>query len=118
MLSASYLLLCRLEAPGKKTRVTLGGSRPLSRRVCLAAIKAQGSSPRPNEYIGSDGRRKATIEEAFFPDTQSPLKAAGSVGRQPPWGISWQTSEQSVEWNDDIKQRLLTVCFGESKLAT
>lgn len=74
--------------------------------VCLAGEK---SAKRPIEYIGSDGRRKSTIEEAFTPNTSSAVGDPSTQGRPPPWSIGWQTSERSIEWNDDIKLRLLTV---------
>ena len=71
----------------------------------------QGHSPstRPQEYIGSDGRRKATIEEAFSTQSGNTSESQGTDGRTPPWGISWQTAERNLEWNDDIKHRLLKV---------
>lgn len=83
--------------------------RTLSRTViCLSA--GDGSAKRPKEYFGSDGRRKSTIEEAFTPTTD--VGDPATQGRPPPWAIGWQTSERSLEWNDDIKLRLLTVCVG------
>ena len=78
--------------------------------VCLADSK---SAKRPKEYIGLDGRRKSTLEEAFTPDTDLAVGDPSAHGRPPPWAIGWQTNEGSIEWNDDIKLRLLKVlrCF-------
>lgn len=114
MLSTTYRLTACPEAQSTKAAGLLRAARPATRHVPFssATSNSQGSSSRPNEYFGSDGRRKSTIEEAFSPDTKGSLNTAASGGRQPPWGISWQTNEQSLEWNDDIKRRLLTVCCG------
>ena len=114
MLSTTYRSTACPEAQSTKAAGLLRAARPATRHVPFssATSNSQGSSSRPNEYFGSDGRRKSTIEEALSPDTKGSLNTAVSGGRQPPWGISWQTNEQSLEWNDDIKQRLLTVCCG------
>ena len=94
--------------------------RTLFRTVtCLSA--GGSSAKRSKEYFGSDGRRKSTIEEAFTPTTDSDVGDPAAQGRPPPWAIGWQTSEGSLEWNDDIKLRLLTVCrrdllFGHTSL--
>lgn len=91
--------------------------RTLFRTVtCLSA--GDGSTKRPTEYFGSDGRRKSTIEEAFTPTTDSDVGDPATQGRPPPWAIGWQTNERSLEWSDDIKLRLLTVCrcFGHTSL--
>lgn len=85
------------------------GVRTHSRFVVCTSGSQRGTK-RPNEYNGSDGRRKSTLEEAFSPDTGIATGDPTTQGRPPPWTIGWQTSERSLEWNDDIKQRLLTVC--------
>ena len=114
MLNTTFRLTACPEAQSTKAAGLVRVARPATRHVQFlsATSNSQGSSSRPNEYFGSDGRRKSTIEEAFSPDTKGSFSTAASGGRQPPWGISWQTNEQSLEWNDDIKRRLLTVCCG------
>ncbi|KAL3154046.1 hypothetical protein ABBQ32_013592 [Trebouxia sp. C0010 RCD-2024] len=74
--------------------------------ICMSG--SQNGSKRPQQYIGSDGRRKSTIEEAFPPVTSAAVGDPTSQGRPPPWTIGWQTSERNLEWNDDVKLRLLT----------
>ena len=79
------------------------------RRNVRCFCERPNPSTRPQEYIGSDGRRKATIEEAFSTQSSEMSESHDSDGRTPPWGISWQTAERNLEWNDDIKHRLLKV---------
>ena len=74
----------------------------------LCARSSNESQKRPAEYFGSDGRRKSTIEEAFSPSADTAF-GDNTDSRKPPWGIGWQTSERSLEWNDDVKKRLLMV---------
>ena len=94
---------------GNKACVLHAQPRPVGRKLVHRAICVCSSNEsRANEYIGSDGRRKSTIEEAFAP-TNTAFAGNESECRSPPWGIGWQTSEQSIEWNDDLKQRLLQV---------
>ncbi|DBB06310.1 TPA: hypothetical protein ACH3X1_011882 [Trebouxia sp. C0004] len=110
MLGRTYRLTACPEAQSTKAAGLLRAARPATKHVPFssATSNSRGSSSHPNEYFGSDGRRKSTIEEGFSPDTKGSLNTAASGGRQPPWEISWQTNESSMEWNDDIKQRLLT----------
>lgn len=64
-------------------------------------------------YKGSDGRMKATIEQAFKNRTDG--SSSGNVGNstnasgsQAPWALGYQMSERySMMWNDDLKARLL-----------
>ena len=63
----------------------------------------------PREYVGSDGRRKSTIEEAFTVTDGGSDKTSSLDGRPPPWGIGWQTAEADLAWNDDVKKRLIKV---------
>lgn len=60
------------------------------------------------EYMGSDGRRKYTMEEAFQVNDDGEI-AAVNEGRQPPWSIGWQTAERNLAWNDELKERLIKV---------
>lgn len=53
-------------------------------------------------YSGSDGRKKATFEQAF---------KSGAVPTDEslaPWELGYQMSEKNLAWNDDLKARLLT----------
>lgn len=61
------------------------------------------------EYVGSDGRRKSTIEEAFKVGDDGSIETSSTDGRPPPWSIGWQTAEDSLAWNDDVKARLISV---------
>ena len=63
----------------------------------------------PKEYVGSDGRRKSTIEEAFTITDNGSDNTSSLNGRPPPWGIGWQTAEAYLAWNDDVKERLVQV---------
>lgn len=55
-------------------------------------------------YEGSDGRRKATFEQAF--KSGIPTKSADTPPA--PWEFGYQMSEKNLVWNDDLKSRLLS----------
>lgn len=63
----------------------------------------------PKEYLGSDGRRKSTIEEAFTVSVDGSVETSSTDGRPPPWGIGWQTNERDLAWDSDLKERLIKV---------
>jgi hypothetical protein len=60
-------------------------------------------------YRGSDGRLKATFEQAF-------RGAAGAAGggtaaaAEAPWHLGFQMAEGSLAWNEDLRERLLLRC--------
>lgn len=66
-------------------------------------------------YRGSDGRVKATFEQAFknrvgASGDISSSSSGGSSQERAPWALSYQMSERySLLWNDDLKARLLKV---------
>lgn len=89
-----------------------------------AASSSQPAAPGPDPssssyeftYRGSDGRVKATFEQAF----KNRVGGSGSAGssldsgassasqERAPWALSYQMSERySLLWNDDLKARLL-----------
>lgn len=58
---------------------------------------------------GSDGRVKATFEQAFKGRVGGASGGAAGEGRAP-WAMGYQMSERySMLWNDDLKARLLKV---------
>ena len=63
----------------------------------------------PKEYLGSDGRRKSTMEEAFTVSVDGSVETSSPDGRPPPWGIGWQTNERDIAWDGDLKERLIKV---------
>jgi len=75
-------------------------SRQLCRKDSAAAAAAQ--SQNAAGYVGSDGRRKATFEEAF---------RANQPGddQQLPWRMSWQRNEQSLTFADDTRAHMVKV---------
>ena len=77
-------------------------------------------------YVGSDGRMKATFEQAFKNvDTSSSGSSSGgsssngssgsgavatSARAQAPWALGYQMSERySMLWNDELKAHMLKV---------
>lgn len=60
-------------------------------------------------YRGSDGRLKATFEQAFKGGQAS--GAVGGAGAPPaaPWALGYQMAEKNLAWNDDLKARLIEV---------
>ena len=65
-------------------------------------------------YRGSDGRVKATFEQAFKNrvgvSDGSDGSSSSSSQERAPWALSYQMSERySLLWNDDLKARLLKV---------
>eukprot|EP00887_Chlorella_sp_A99_P001437 scaffold8.g1437.t1 len=97
-------LHCRFERRG----------RPLRRCACTASApddtqpSTSGSSSSSYEftYQGSDGRLKATFEQAF---KTGPSAVSGSSGGVPaaPWGLGYQMAEKNLVWSDDLKARML-----------
>jgi hypothetical protein len=116
----SSILSSKLEAlstmPPLTTHPTrLSLPRPSNRRLGTLP-RAQSSSDGPSTsgrssdtyeftYQGSDGRMKATFEQAF--KGTSPGAATASTS-QAPWELGYQMSERDIIWNDDLKSRLLS----------
>lgn len=87
------------------------------RRIYLAHAEEperQGVRERmPYSYNSSDGRRKATLEDAFV-ESRATSGAAqiehntGMANAQP-WNLGWQVSERNLMWNDGLAAKLLKV---------
>ena len=97
-------LACRVVASVRRA--------PLRPGCSSATVRAS-----PKDYVGSDGRRKSTIEEAFVLEEEGSQDSATThEGRMPPWGIGWQTAERNLAWNDELKGRLIKVSLWCSEL--
>ena len=77
--------------------------------VCMESHSAQhdgeGHETYEFTYQGSDGRQKATFEQAFKNNVSSKQSLHGS--EKAPWELSYQMSEKNLAWNDELKSRLL-----------
>lgn len=59
-------------------------------------------------YIGDDGRKKATFEQAFKnKQINDDTVGSGATHILAPWELGYQMSEKNLAWNDDLKSRLL-----------
>lgn len=81
-------------------------------RAAADAAKSseQQGPPQPSRYTGSDGRPKATLEQAFR------LGRVDGNMRQMPWQLSWQRNERNLTMTDDVQAHLVKVvamCHGE-----
>ena len=97
--------------------------RVLAPPRAAAAEQPQGSNAAASSdsyeftYRGSDGRVKATFEQAFKnkvgsgSSSSSGSSGSGGCGEAAaPWALSYQMSERySMLWNDDLKARMLKV---------
>lgn len=90
---------------------------PAQQQLQASSCSAASSSENTYNftYRGSDGRLKATFEQAFknarAGGSGSGSAVPGSGGAQAPWALSYQMSERySLLWNDDLKSRMLKVC--------
>ena len=59
-------------------------------------------------YQGSDGRLKATFEQAFKAINANDTVPPSPSASQAPWELGYQMSEKNLAWNDDLKSRLLS----------
>ena len=60
-------------------------------------------------YEGSDGRKKATFEQAFKATVRMEESSSATAERElAPWDISYQMSEKNLVWNEELKSRLVT----------
>ena len=64
-------------------------------------------------YIGSDGRRKASLEDAakdfHYSNTDSDSSDSEGEESLPSWRYGWQIAERNLTWNNDLKSRLIQV---------
>lgn len=83
-----------------------------ARALCRAEDKDVTQSM-PYNYVSSDGKRKATLADAFVARKDAGLTSAGSdfaERMQQPWTkMGWQVSERNLVWNDDIASKLVKV---------
>jgi hypothetical protein len=54
-------------------------------------------------YIGNDGRKKATFEQAF----KNGVPALDGTLASAPWELGYQMSEKHIMWNDNLKTRMV-----------
>ena len=83
-----------------------GSGRQAWHATAHASGDASSSSSSSYEYTyaGSDGRLKATFEQAF---KNGRAAAAAAPAAAAPWGIAYQMAEKNLVWSDDLKARLL-----------
>ena len=85
-----------------------------TRRSCPAPARASSSktSSKDNDseqrrtveqYIGTDGRRKVTLEETFRQGRYS------SVDGRMPWQFSWQRNEKALSFGDETRAHMVKV---------
>jgi hypothetical protein len=80
------------------------GGYLLDMAACAATNAAEPQEPsQPARYTGSDGRPKATFEEAFR------LGRIDGNMRQMPWQLSWQRNERTLKLTDDTQAHLVKV---------
>ena len=67
----------------------------------------------PYKYLSSDGRKKATLEDALVQSRDASggaqIERNTGMGGSQPWTVGWQMSERHLMWNDDLAARLLKV---------
>lgn len=67
----------------------------------------------PYNYVSSDGKKKATLEDAIMQSRSSSgseqIQQNSSMAKNQPWNMGWQMSERNLLWNDDLAARLLKV---------
>jgi hypothetical protein len=83
---------------------------PVRAAADAAESSEQQGPPQPSRYTGSDGRPKATFEQAFR------LGRVDGNMRQMPWQLSWQRNERNMTMTDDVQAHLVKVvamCHGE-----
>lgn len=82
------------------------------RRTAAVKVQAAVDAPQPAEpqqsadaerYTGSDGRPKATFEQAFR------VGHGDYGGQKMPWQLSWQRNERSLKFTDAINEHMVKV---------
>ena len=63
----------------------------------------------PFSYNSSDGRRKASLEDALSRDGQN--KNRSVLMDQQPWRVGWQVAERNLLWNNDVAAGLVKVAY-------
>jgi hypothetical protein len=57
----------------------------------------------PFNFISSDGRRKASLQDATSPHSK------GVLGGQHPWQVGFQMSERDLVWSQEFSEKLVKV---------
>lgn len=101
--------------PGPAKCTASFACNPSIRKQCFALRAEPGeasSSDRldvkdlmPFTYQSSDGRRKASLEDAVSRDSGQ----RSVLMNEQPWTVGWQVSERSLNWNNDLAARLVKV---------
>ena len=63
----------------------------------------------PFSYPSSNGRRKASLEDALSKEGKN--KNRSVLMDQQPWRLGWQVSERNLLWNNDVAAGLVKVPF-------
>lgn len=72
----------------------------------LTVMSASPSTPDYDfTYDGSDGRKKATFEQALKSGVHGTVK---DYVDKAPWDFAYQMAEKNLVWHDDLKKRLYT----------
>ena len=69
----------------------------------------------PFNYPSSDGRRKASLEDAVSRNPAHMRQMGSSVLKDQPWTVGWQVSERNLSWNNDLAARLVKVSASACK---
>lgn len=93
---------CCSAAQGANGSSSGGGSPPAD---------AAGAEAYQFTYKGSDGRLKATFEQAFkgYRRGSDDMGSASDSEADAPWALGYQMSEAGLMWNDQLKARLIKV---------
>ena len=81
---------------------------PAHSRPVQAGASADDAAPdarqRVYNYTSTDGKPKATMEDAWRVREQTP---GGTTSA--PWNVGWQMNERNTIWSDDMKKRFILV---------
>ena len=97
--------------PGSAAKAPAAALSPEAQPGSSAAEGGGGGREAPAReyqytYRGSDGRLKATFEQAFLGPASA--ETAAALVRAP-WELGYQLSEGSLAWNSELKSRMIKV---------
>lgn len=70
------------------------------------------STPNEKFYVGSDGRKKASLENAAQSLESNEQDSSDiEADDQSAWKFSWQLAERNLTWNEDLAGRLIQVAL-------
>ena len=72
-----------------------------------SAGKSSVENSMPFSYQSSDGRRKASLEDALSKDAKNRNRSV--LMNEQPWKVGWQVSERNLLWNNDVAAGLVKV---------